>query len=168
MSTPFLAEIRLCSFNFPPKGWAFCNGQLLSINQNQALFSLLGTTYGGNGTTTFQLPDLRDRIPVHFGASIALGQQGGAASHTLSNAETAHNHDMKAFDGLGTSATPDNNFIATPVLGATAIKAFSPGYDTTLASSSESEGSSAAHTNLMPYLTLNFIIALSGIFPSRP
>src|SRR5437867_1022463 len=111
MSQPFLAEIKIISWNFAPQGWAFCNGQLLPINQNQALFSLLGTTYGGNGQTTFALPDLRGRTPVHFGDGIALGERAGEAVHTLTiNEMPAHTHLPSANSNAANQGSPANNF----------------------------------------------------------
>lgn len=167
MAEPFLGQISLCSFNFAPRGWALCDGQLLPINQNQALFSILGTTYGGDGRVNFALPDLRGRIPLHFGTGVALGEKAGESAHTLTMAETAHSHTLPAFSGVGTTKTAAGNFIATPLFGATAAKAFSPTGNTALASTSTSVGGSLPHDNMMPYLTINFIIALQGIFPSR-
>ena len=166
MSEPFLAEIKIISWNFPPKGWAFCNGQLLPINQNQALFSLLGTTYGGNGQTNFALPDFRGRIPVHMGSGFAEGQKGGEEFHTLNVAEMpAHNHIVSAStvaDSANTNA-PTNNFPTTDP-----INAYRAASNTTLAPLSVSNvGGSQPHENRQPFLVLNFIIALVGIFPSR-
>src|ERR1700760_2356602 len=109
MSTPFMSEIRIMSFNFAPKGWALCNGQLLPINQNQALFSLLGTTYGGNGQTNFALPDLRGRTPIHMGAGFSLGERGGEEAHTLIQTELpAHNHVAQASNTDGDGPAPGN------------------------------------------------------------
>ena len=163
MSDPFLSEIKIISWNYAPKGWAFCNGQLLPINQNQALFALLGTTYGGDGQVNFALPDLRGRIPIHFGGSHNMGERAGAESVTLSIQQMPqHLHLM--------GATTDNGDIDIPT-GAN-LASFNNGYrqPTNLVaispSSSTSVGGSQAHTNMQPYLTLNFIIALQGIFPS--
>ncbi len=165
MSDPYLSEIRIVAFNFPPKGWAFCNGQFLPINQNQALFSLLGTTYGGNGVTTFQLPDLRDRMPEHWGNGRNLGERAGEVNHTLTIAEMpVHTHAQSVVDKPGTSATPAGNFLAAHRGGyteaAAANTAFSP-------AAVANVGGSQPHNNMPPYLTLNFCIALVGIFPSR-
>jgi microcystin-dependent protein len=165
MSEPFLSEIKLVSFNFPPKGWALCNGQLLPINQNQALFALLGTTYGGNGQTNFALPNLRGRVPIHFGGAHTLGEAAGSTSVTVNIQQLpTHMHGLQASsNSAGTSGDPTNNFLA-PING---------GYSgasnlTTLEPSSVSNvGGSQPHNNMMPYLVLNFIIALQGIFPSR-
>jgi microcystin-dependent protein len=152
------------SFNFPPKGWAFCNGQFLPINQNQALFSLLGTTYGGNGQTTFALPDLRGRAPMHLGSGFTQGQAGGEVAHTLTIAELpTHTHTAQA-------ATADGD---TPIATANMLGAFNNGYGSAgnltplLSSSIGNVGGSQAHDNMSPFLVLNYIIALQGIFPSR-
>ncbi len=168
MSSPFLAEIRIMSFNFAPRGWALCNGQLLPINQNQALFSLLGTTYGGNGQTTFALPDLRSRAPLHFGQGTGLtfrnlGETGGAETHTLQSAEMpAHSHLVSVSNAPGAATTPAGNFFAANRGG------YSDTPSTALHSGAVGvAGGSQAHANLSPYLTLSFCIALQGIFPSR-
>lgn len=163
MAEPFLSEIRITSFNFPPKGWAFCNGQLLQINQNQALFSLLGTTYGGNGWTEFALPDLRGRIPIHMGAGHTLGERGGETAHTLSQSEMpTHTHPFSGSSAAGNTSVP-TGILATPRNAAYAA----PGALVALAAaSSAAVGGSQAHNNLQPFLVLNFIIALQGIFPS--
>jgi microcystin-dependent protein len=165
MAEPFLSEIRIFSFNFAPKGWALCNGQLLPINQNQALFSLLGTTFGGDGRVNFALPDLRDRTPIHVGSGHTLGERGGEQAHTLSIAELpTHTHVAQASSALGNSFVPTNNVLAK-VEGvdiyqtATNLVAMSP-------SSIANVGGSQAHLNMQPFLTLNFCIALQGIFPS--
>ncbi len=164
MSTPFLGEIKIMSFNFPPKGWAFCNGQLLPINQNQALFSLLGTTYGGDGRTTFALPDLRSRVPFHFGNGHTLGERAGEESHTLNLEELpAHTHIPNGSSAAANAASPAGNvWASTPGGGyaATPDTALNP-------ASITNTGGSQAHTNLSPYLVLNFCIALQGIFPSQ-
>ena len=163
MAESFLSEIRIMSFNFPPKGWAQCNGQILPINQNQALFSLLGTTYGGNGQTNFALPNLQDRLPMSRGAGHTLGERGGEQAHTLSLSELpAHSHPVNA------SPVPGNRSSGTGNLPAAAHGAYAPGPDATLAPASVTPhpGGSQAHSNMPPYLTLNFSIALQGIFPS--
>jgi len=164
MSEPFLAELKIVSFNFPPKGWAFCNGQFLPINQNQALFSLLGTTYGGNGQTTFALPDMRGRTPIHVGDGFIQGQNGGEISHTLSIQELpAHTH----------VATATNVDADAPVAAGGRLARFNNGYRapsslTALGASMISNvGGSQPHENMSPYLVLNYVIALQGIFPSR-
>jgi microcystin-dependent protein len=164
MSDPFLGEIKVISFNFPPKGWAFCNGQLLPINQNQALFSILGTTYGGDGRTTFALPNLQSRIPIHTGQGFTLGQRGGEVAHTLSITEMpAHNHPGM---GAGTAnATSPNGTVWAPADGALE---YEPAPNTTMSPGAvANSGGSQPHQNEAPYLVLNFVIALVGIFPSR-
>ncbi|EJL33131.1 microcystin-dependent protein [Caulobacter sp. AP07] len=180
MGTPFMGELRIMSFNFAPQGWALCNGQFLPINQNQALFSLLGTTYGGNGQTTFALPDLRGRIPLHMGDGFVLGQASGQASHTLIQSEMpTHFHVMR---GDGTTAAASN--VGTPVAnmsfgqttGAPAsgaafaynMYATAPTNATTLHPASVSNtGGSQPHENRQPFLVLEICIALSGAYPSR-
>ena len=166
MSEPFLGEIKIVAFNFPPKGWSLCNGQLLPINQNQALFSILGTTYGGNGTTTFALPNFRGRTPVYTGQGIILGEAGGESSHTLITSEMpAHTHTLGADDAaLATQGSPSNN-----VFGSLTLPLYGPATNlTTLVPSVVSNvGGSQPHTNMQPYLVLNFVIALQGLFPSR-
>ena len=165
MSTPFLGEIKIISWNFAPKGWALCNGQFLPINQNQALFSILGTTYGGNGQTTFALPDFRGRIPTHVGNGLLLGQAGGQEFHTLTASEmVAHNHIMN-----GTSTTGTVNQTTGNVLGVSQTPIYQTfANPTTLAPETISNvGGSQPHENRQPFIVLNFIIALQGIFPSR-
>jgi microcystin-dependent protein len=163
MSEPFLSEIKIVSFNFPPKGWALCNGQLLPINQNQALFALLGTTYGGNGQTNFALPNLRGRVPIHFG-SHTLGEAAGSTSVTVNIQQLpTHLHTNACTNQNASTNDPTGAF-----LGAANNLYTSPGSLTTLHPSSvTSVGGSQPHNNMMPYLVLNFIIALQGIFPSR-
>lgn len=164
MSEPFLSEIKLVSFNFPPKGWALCNGQLLPINQNQALFALLGTTYGGNGQTNFALPNLRGRVPIHMGNGHTLGEAAGSTAVTVTLQQLpSHLHVLQGTDQNGAVANPSNT-----VLGRVNNLYAAPGNFTTLSPSSvTSVGGSQPHTNMMPYLVLNFIIALQGIFPSQ-
>lgn len=164
MAEPFLAEIRLMSFVFAPQSWALCNGQLLPINQNQALFALLGTTYGGNGQTNFALPDLRGRVPIHVGGGHTLGELAGEQAHTLTQAELpSHTHLVNASSSAtGGSATANGN-----VLGAGNNVYRSSGELTTLnAATVANAGGSQAHLNMQPFLTLSFCIALQGIFPS--
>jgi microcystin-dependent protein len=167
MSTPFLGEIKIISWNFAPKGWAFCNGQFLPINQNQALFSLLGTMYGGNGQTTFALPDFRGRVPAHVGGSLNVqGQAGGQSSHTVTQSEMPqHMHFLQASSTNANTPVPGNDLMAS------ANNAYvnpAAGKLTTLQPASVSNvGGSQPHNNMQPYLVLNFIIALQGIFPSR-
>jgi len=164
MSEPFLSEIKIVSFNFAPKGWALCNGQLLPINQNQALFALLGTTYGGNGQTTFALPNLQGRVPIHFGNNHTLGEVAGEENHTLNiNEMAAHAHPVSASDAAPNQGLPTNNIWAS---GSGAYSSASPNSAMNPASISNS-GGSQPHTNIQPYLVLNFVIALQGIFPSR-
>jgi microcystin-dependent protein len=164
MSEPFLSEVKIVSFNFAPRGWAFCNGQLLPINQNQALFSLLGTTYGGNGQTTFALPNLQGRIPIHFGNGHTLGEAGGAESHTLITSEMpAHTHTFSASNATPNQGTPAGNMWAS---NSGAYSSAQPDAIMNPASISNT-GGSQPHTNVQPYLVLNFIIALQGIFPSQ-
>lgn len=168
MAEPFLSEIRLMSFNFAPKGWAQCNGQLLPINQNQALFSLLGTTFGGNGQTTFALPDLRGRVPAHMGSNVYLGQATGAEAVTLAESHLpAHVHIGKVSDVLATGASPAGALVGRKgrlghdMYGAPDnLTALNP-------AAGGATGGSQPHLNMQPYLTLNFCIALQGIFPSR-
>ncbi|HKJ79893.1 MAG TPA: tail fiber protein [Prolixibacteraceae bacterium] len=170
MSEPFLAEIRIVGFNFAPRGWAFCDGQILPINQNQSLFSLLGTTYGGDGRTTFALPDLRGRTPVHEGSSnpstFSLGQKGGEETHTLLvNEMPLHSHSVQIKDDDGTNSPQANNSIAnskfeTRYTNGTADKDMHT-------SSVQPKGGGQAHNNMQPTLVLNYCIALQGLFPSR-
>lgn len=171
MAEPFLSEIRIFSFNFPPKGWAFCNGQLLPINQNQALFSLLGTTYGGNGQTNFALPNLQGRAPNSFGSGFTLGQAGGETAHTVTMSELpAHTHfttQNMAVVGPNSNATqgvPTNNYVCND-----GKQNFTTGASNAVMGPSAvtNVGGSQPHTNMQPYLVLNFCIALQGIFPSQ-
>lgn len=164
MADPFLAEIRLFSFNFPPRGWAFCGGQLLPINQNQALFSLLGTTYGGNGQTTFALPDLRGRVPVHSGAGLTLGQQAGASAHTIAQAELpTHEHRLQT----SSAAAQVGGDITGLSLAAATKEVYAPPQSSLATIPSGNAGGSQPHENRMPSLVLSFCIALQGIFPSQ-
>lgn len=166
MAEPFLSEIRIMSFAFAPKGWALCNGQLLPINQNQALFSLLGTTFGGDGRVNFALPDLRARAPIHVGSGHTLGERGGEQSHTLSIAEIpTHTHVAQATSAAGTDAVPTAARMLATSTNYEAYRAFTA--PTTLdAATVGNTGGSQAHLNLQPFLVLNFSIALQGIFPS--
>ena len=173
MAEPFLAEIRIMSFDYPPKGWALCNGQLLPINQNQALFSLLGTTYGGNGQTTFALPNLQSRWPLHFGqgpglSSYDLGQSAGVETVTLIGQEIpAHTHPINCTDTDGDSAKPPGNILASNAAGAATYFSGAASGQLNATSIPPSGGGNQPHTNIQPYLALNFCIALEGIFPSR-
>ena len=165
MAEPFLSEIRIMSFEFAPKGWALCNGQLLPINQNQALFSLLGTTFGGDGRVNFALPDLRGRTPIHVGSGHTLGERGGEQAHTLSIAELpTHVHVLQGTNAAATTDTPANNV----VLGQATIDVYRTA--TNLAAMQAgmvaNTGGSQAHLNMQPFLTLSFCVALQGIFPS--
>jgi microcystin-dependent protein len=167
MSEPFIAEIRIIGFTFPPKGWAFCDGASLPIAQNQALFSLLGTTYGGNGTTTFNLPDLRGSVAVHAGNNVALGQKAGEAAHTLITSElAAHNHAlMGAVAPQDNNRSPEGNLLGSSST-ANQYSAGPPSGDLNAATIGQT-GGSQPHNNMQPYLVVPFCIALQGIFPSR-
>jgi len=165
MSEPFLGEIKIISWNYAPNGWALCNGQLLPINQNQALFSILGTTYGGNGQTNFALPDFRGRAPVHRGNGFTEGQAGGSEAVTLNVSQLpAHNHVVKGSDSASPlQITPAGNTWAISTQNSYEVSsnaAMDPGTITSV-------GGSQPHTNMQPYLVLNFMIALIGIFPSQ-
>ena len=164
MSSPFLSQIMPVSFNFAPKGWAFCNGQLLPINQNQALFSLLGTTYGGDGRTTFQLPNLQSRVPIHTGNGHTLGEVGGEEAHTLGTSEiAAHAHEVtpQASKDEETTNRPDGAYFTVGGAYAASANASMGGTGTSAA------GGNQPHANVQPSLVLNFVIALQGIFPSH-
>lgn len=166
MAEPFLSEIRVYSFNFAPKGWATCDGQLLPINQNQGLFSLLGTTYGGNGQTNFALPDLRGRTPIHMGSGHTLGERGGEQAHTLSISELPeHIHTMGASQDATTRSSNPSNKLPT---NAAPNNVYGPAQNLVAFNSGavSSVGGSQAHLNMQPFLTLNMCIALQGIFPS--
>ena len=162
---PYLSEIKIFSFNFPPKGWAFCNGQLLPINQNQALFSLLGTTYGGNGQTTFGLPNLQGRVPFHIGQGLVQGQSSGSESVTLTIPQMpAHTHFVNSATGSVNQPYPGGNLWGSggtqPGYASAPTGVMSPGSVT-------NTGGSQAHENRAPYLVLTTSIALVGVFPSR-
>lgn len=164
MSDAFLSEIRMFSFGYAPQGWALCNGQLLPINQNQALFSLLGTTYGGNGQTNFALPDLRGRVPMHEGSGHILGEKAGSEAVTLTIAQLpTHIHQLNA-----STVVADNGVMTSNYLGG-----FNNGYRAATAlvalhtSSVSNVGGSQAHLNMSPFITINYCIALIGIFPSQ-
>jgi len=165
MSEPFLAEVRMFGFNFAPRGWAFCDGQIMPINQNQSLYSLLGTVYGGDGRTTFGLPGLRSRTPIHKSGSHALGQKTGAETVTLTAAQiAAHTHVVKASSSAGDQANPTGRVLASAnvyrnpeAASATALRS----------GAVTNAGGGQAHNNMQPYTTLTFCIALRGLFPSR-
>lgn len=165
MAEPFLSEIRLMSFNFAPKGWAMCNGQLLPINQNQALFALLGTTFGGDGRVNFALPDLRGRVPIHVGSGFSLGQSAGEQAHTLAIAELpTHTHAA----GASSISAAGNDNPTNRVLGGVNNMFHAPANPTPMrAETITNTGGSQAHLNMQPFLTLTFCIALQGIFPSQ-
>jgi microcystin-dependent protein len=166
MGTPYLSEIRIVSFNFAPRGWALCNGQTLSINQNQALFSLLGTTYGGDGITNFKLPNLQASMPLHQGNGFNLGNAGGEAAHTLTVPEMpSHTHTAQGVSTAATSPTATNNTWATST--ANPYNTQSPPNTTLNPATVAMAGGGQPHDNMPPYLTLNFVIALQGIFPTR-
>jgi microcystin-dependent protein len=164
MSEPFLGQLMLASWNFAPKGWAMANGQLMAINQNQALFSLLGTTFGGNGLQNFALPNLQGRAPVHQGNTFTMGQLGGQETHTITQSETpSHNHLVTAI-GTATGADPSGGYLGgggAPVFNSLAnIVALNSGTVSTV-------GGSQPHENRQPYLVMTWVIALVGIFPSQ-
>jgi microcystin-dependent protein len=168
VADPFLGEVKLMSFNFAPRGWALCNGQLLPINQNQALFSLLGTTYGGNGTTNFALPNFQGRVPIHVGNGHTQGESSGEFNHTLSISELpGHTHVATASTSSASTSTPAGNTVLAQSTGAGLYASASSNAVAMNAAALANFGGSQPHQNLQPYLTLNFSIALQGIFPSR-
>ena len=169
MSEPFLAEIKIVAFNFAPRGWALCDGQILPINQNQSLYSLIGTTYGGDGRTTFALPDLRGRTPFHFGdgitLAITLGQKGGEQSHSLTmNEMPGHDHALQASSTAGTQPIANANILARSV---SQVYLNPKNLGDMQSTSVGNVGTGQAHENMSPFLALNFAIALVGLFPSR-
>jgi microcystin-dependent protein len=164
MATPYLGEIKIVAFNFPPKGWAFCNGQLLPINQNQALFAILGTTYGGNGIQTFALPNFQGSVPIHVGGGFNLGETGGAATNTLTLAAMpSHGHAASAAPVAADQPAPGGNLWADTTNG---YSTASPNATMSPAGVGAA-GGGQPYDNFPPYLVLSFIIALVGIFPSR-
>lgn len=165
MAEPYLSEIRIFSFGFPPKGWALCNGQIMPINQNQALFSLLGTTFGGDGRVNFALPNLQSRVPLHAGNGFTLGQSGGESAHTISIQELpVHTHTVMASSKSPDSISPENNTWASN----TGFNIYANNIVDSMSSESIGRtGGSQAHENRPPFLTLNFCIALQGIFPTQ-
>jgi microcystin-dependent protein len=167
MAEPFLSEIRIMSFGFAPKGWALCNGQLLPINQNQALFSLLGTTYGGDGRVNFALPNLQGRVPIHRGPGYTLGERGGEPAHTLTTSELpTHIHRLHASTGPASTNVPAGN---TVLAASNPQNIYGPTSNFVPMAPSEigNAGGSQSHQNMQPFLTLTFAIALMGIFPSQ-
>lgn len=170
MADPFMSEIRIMSFGYAPRGWALCNGQLLPINQNQALFSLLGTTYGGNGQTTFGLPDLRGKTPIHVGGGHTLGQNAGEQAHTVSVAEMpTHTHASNATSDPHTTSPENYQPLASDALFGVVNGLYAGASNLTslLPATLSNTGGSQAHLNMQPFLTLSFCIALLGIFPSQ-
>jgi len=172
MADPYLGEIRMFAGNFPPKDWAFCDGSIVAIRQHTALFSLLGTNFGGDGRVTFGLPDLRDRVPMHWGqgpglANRQLGETGGANAVTLALTEMApHSHSPSASSAPGDQVSPENGFWAA---SQTRDKQFgNTAPDATMAAPIDPTGGGLAHENRAPYLAVSYIIALNGIFPQRP
>jgi microcystin-dependent protein len=166
MSDPFLSEIKIISWTYAPKGWAYCDGQILPINQNQALFSLLGTTYGGDGRVDFALPDLRGRMPLHMGNGLTIGGAGGSTTHTLTTAElAAHSHTVNCVSsGAGLGASTGNTW------GTSGLNPYSKGPATAAMNATlvtSASGGAQPHDNAQPYLVLGFIIALQGIFPTQ-
>ncbi len=164
MGTPFMGELKICAFAFAPKGWAMCNGQFLPINQNQALFSLLGTMYGGNGQTTFALPDLRGRTPIHRSGGFTQGQAGGQEAHTLTIAEMpTHQHIFNVSQANATVPVPTGNTYGSSNNAYAQATNLTPVLPATVTNT----GGSQPHENRMPYAVLNIIIALQGVFPSQ-
>lgn len=161
---PYISEIRIVSFDFAPKGWALCNGQLLNISQNQALFSLVGTTYGGDGVNNFALPNLQSRVPINFGTKHTLGQQGGQEAHSLTvNEMPSHIHSVSASTNVPNQGMPTGNMWGTNG------NAYSNMLDGAMnAASIGKTGNGSGHQNMQPYLVLNYIIALTGVYPPRP
>jgi microcystin-dependent protein len=165
MSAPYVGEIKIVAFNFPPKGWAFCDGQTMSIQQNAALFSLLGTSYGGNGTQTFALPNLQGQVPIHMSGNFPQGAVGGELAHTLLTPEMPmHNHQLNAISGAASQTDPTNGLLAAttdPLYQSSSnLVGMNPQSVTPM-------GGSQPHNNMQPYLVLSFVIALQGIYPSR-
>ena len=167
MSQPFIGEIRMFAGNFAPQGWAFCDGQLLAISENDALFNLIGTTYGGDGQTTFALPNLQSRVPMHVGSGFTLAQTGGVETVTLTASQIpAHSHVPQCDNTNNNSTAPQNNVWA----GTTLLKQFLPASPPGAAMNPGvigSTGGSQPHENMMPYLGISFIISLFGVFPSQ-
>ncbi len=167
MSDPFLSEIRMASFNFAPKGWALSNGQLLPINQNQALFSLLGTTYGGDGRVNFALPNLQGRVPIHMGNGFTLGQRGGEEAHTLTTSETGHSHPATQANATAASSTAQAS-PASGYWGNPGLSNYATTFDISMSPNCvATAGGSQPHENRSPFLVITFLIALQGIFPTQ-
>ncbi len=167
MSSPFLGEIRMVGFNFAPAGWAMCNGQILPISQNSALFSLFGTTYGGDGVSTFGLPDFRGRQPFHQGPGFVIGQIAGTENETLiTNQLPSHSHTLSATKTASSASAPVNNVLANTTSTTTPIYS-PPGNPTPMANALTNTGGSLPHNNIQPFQVITFVVALEGIFPSR-
>ena len=168
MAQPYVGEIRIFAGNFAPAGWMFCEGQLLPISENETLFQLIGTTYGGDGQSTFALPDLRGRLPLHQGNGFILAETGGAEEITLTvNQIPIHSHPMLASTSVGTTLDPTNNILATTPLATTLAYGTDAPITPLAANSIGAIGGSQPHTNFQPYLCVDFIISLFGIFPSQ-
>jgi microcystin-dependent protein len=168
MSTPFLGELRVVAYTFAPRGWAMCNGQVLAINQNTALFSILGTTYGGNGTTNFALPNFQGRAPIHTSSGFSLGASGGEQNHDLTlNEIPQHSHSVNGSSASGNTQTATGNTWAVEGSNTTFIYSNEPASALMGGNAIARAGGGQPHNNMQPYLVLNFIIALQGIFPSR-
>jgi microcystin-dependent protein len=166
MAEPFLAEIKIVGFNFPPRGWAQCDGQMLPINQNQALFSLLGTNFGGDGRTSFGLPDLRGRAPMHEGGNPGLN--GGAENVSLTTSQIpSHDHALRGTTNAAATASPSHALHATPGGGRRPVTPYVAGSNVVSMQPTAAAGSGQGHNNMQPFLALNFVIALQGVFPSR-
>jgi microcystin-dependent protein len=167
MAEPFLAEIRIFGFNFAPRDWAFCDGQILPINQNQSLYSLLGTTYGGDGRTSFALPDLRSRTPIHVGNGHALGRKSGTEQVTLATGHLpAHTHSMQGSTGDATALSPAGG-VPADVTNVTGVEQYATTADVDMDAGNIASTGGQPHNNMQPYLALSFAIALQGVFPSR-
>ena len=165
MSEPFLAEVRIVGFNFAPRGWAFCDGQILPINQNQSLYSLLGTTYGGDGRTSFALPDMRGRTPIHVGNGHTEGQKSGEETHSLAaNEMPQHQHVVQGTSNNASETLPSSALLAASNAGSPYSSAQSGNMGASMVANA---GGGQGHENMQPYIALNFCIALQGLFPSR-